>query len=174
SNHIREKDGVWAVLFWLNVLAVRREPAAAILADHWRRYGRNFYARHDFEGLPADAASRLIERLRLGLADLTGRRIAGFATTAADEFAYTDPVDGSVTERQGIRIELEGDSRIVYRLSGTGTEGATLRIYLERFEPDPARHAVAPEAVLAPLATAAASLADIPGILGRSRPDVVA
>jgi phosphoglucomutase len=174
SNHIREKDGVWAVLFWLNVLAVRREPAAAILADHWRRYGRNFYARHDFEDLPADAASRLIERLRRGLADLTGRRVAGFATTAADEFAYTDPVDGSVTERQGIRIELEGGSRIVYRLSGTGTEGATLRVYLERFEPNPARHAVAPETVLAPLAAAAASLADIPGILGRSRPDVVA
>jgi phosphoglucomutase len=174
SNHIREKDGVWAVLFWLNVLAVRREPAALILADHWRRYGRNFYARHDFEGLPAEAASRLIEGLRRRLADLPGRHTGKFAVTAADEFAYTDPVDGSVTERQGIRIELEGGSRIVYRLSGTGTEGATLRVYLERFEPDPTRHQAMPDAVLAPLAAAAVSLADISSILERTRPDVVA
>ncbi|MGE0260070.1 MAG: alpha-D-glucose phosphate-specific phosphoglucomutase [Alphaproteobacteria bacterium] len=174
SNHIREKDGVWAVLFWLNVLAVRREPAAAILTDHWRRYGRNFYARHDYEGLPSDDAGRVIERLRQSLADLAGRRAAEFAVTAADEFAYTDPVDGSVAERQGIRIELEGGSRIVYRLSGTGTAGATLRVYIERFEPDPARHQAASDAVLAPLAAVAASLADIPGMLGRTRPDVVA
>jgi phosphoglucomutase len=174
SNHIREKDGVWAVLFWLNVLAVRREPAAAIVADHWRRYGRNFYARHDYEGLPVEAALRLIEELRRRLPDLPGRRAAGFTILAADEFAYTDPVDGSITEHQGIRIELDGGSRIVFRLSGTGTEGATLRVYLERFEPDPARHAAAPDAVLAPLAAAGASVADIPGILGRTRPDVVA
>ncbi len=174
SNHIREKDGVWAVLFWLSLLAVRREPAAAILADHWRRYGRNFYARHDYEGLPADAAGQVIDGLRRSLANLPGCRAAEFAIAAADEFAYTDPVDLSVTERQGIRIELEGGSRIVYRLSGTGTAGATLRVYLERFEPDPAHHAAAPDAVLAPLAAAATALADIPGILGRTRPDVVA
>jgi phosphoglucomutase len=174
SNHIREKDGVWAVLFWLNVLAMRREPAAAILADHWRRYGRNFYARHDYEGLPTEAASRLIDGLRRRLPALSQRRAGEFSILAADEFAYTDPVDGSITERQGIRIELEGGSRIVYRLSGTGTEGATLRVYLERFEPDPVRQTAAPEAVLAPLAAAAAALADIPGILGRSQPDVVA
>jgi phosphoglucomutase len=174
SNHIREKDGVWAVLFWLNLLAVRREPALAILADHWRRYGRNFYARHDYEGLPADAAGHVIEALRRGLANLPGRRAGGFAIRSADEFAYSDPVDGSVAERQGIRIGLEGDARIVYRLSGTGTEGATLRVYLERFERDPVRQAAAAGAVLAPLAAAAASLADIPGILGRAQPDVVA
>jgi phosphoglucomutase len=174
ADHIREKDGVWAVLFWLNVIAARREPAAAILADHWRRYGRNFYARHDYEGLPAEDAARLIEELRRHLADLPGSRAGEFAVASADEFAYTDPVDGSITERQGIRIELNGGSRIVYRLSGTGTEGATLRVYLERFEPDPARHHAAPDAVLAPLAAAAAALADIPGMLGRSRPDVVA
>jgi phosphoglucomutase len=174
SNHIREKDGVWAVLFWLNVLAVQREPAAAILADHWRRYGRNFYARHDFEGLPAEKAARLIDGLRRRLPDLAGKRAGGVAVASADEFAYTDPVDGSVAERQGIRVELEGGSRIVYRLSGTGTEGATLRVYLERFEPDPARHQAASDAVLAPLAATAAALADITGILGRTRPDVVA
>jgi phosphoglucomutase len=165
---------VWAVLFWLSVLAARREPAAAIMADHWRHYGRNFYARHDYEGVPAEAASRLIDGLRRGLATLPGWRAGEVTVAGADEFTYTDPMDGSVTERQGIRIEVEGGSRIVYRLSGTGTEGATLRVYLERFEPDPAGHHAAPDAVLAPLAAAAASLADIPGILGRTRPDVVA
>jgi len=174
SDHIREKDGLWAVLFWLNVLAVRREPAAAILADHWRRYGRHFYARHDYEALPADAAARLIERLRRSLPELPGRRVGDFAVSAADDFAYTDPLDGAVTPHQGIRIEMADQARIVYRLSGTGTEGATLRVYLERFEPDPARHNAAPDAVLAPLAAAAAALADIAAITGRSRPDVVA
>lgn len=174
ANHIREKDGVWAVLFWLNVLAVRRETAAAILADQWRRFGRNFYARHDYEGVPTEAASRLIDRLRRRLAELPGSRVGELAITTAGEFAYTDPVDGSVAERQGIRIELANNSRIVYRLSGTGTEGATLRVYLEQFEPDPARHRAARDVVLAPFATVAAALADIPGILGRTRPDVVA
>ena len=174
SNHIREKDGLWAVLFWLNVLAARREPAAAIMSGHWRRYGRHFYARHDYEGLPADAAARLIEALRNGLPSLPGRRIGEFTVQSADDFAYTDPVDLSVTQRQGIRIEFAEAARAVYRLSGTGTEGATLRVYLERFEPDLARHAADPDTVLAPLAAAAASLADIAGMLGRSRPDVVA
>jgi phosphoglucomutase len=174
SNHIREKDGVWAVLFWLNVLAVRREPAAAILAGHWRRFGRHFYLRHDYEGLPAEAATRLIERLRGSLPALPGRRLGEFTVLAADDFAYTDPVDGLVTPHQGIRIEVSGDARIVYRLSGTGTEGATLRVYLERFEPDPARHAVAAATAVASLAAGAAALADIAGITGRAHPDVVA
>jgi len=174
ADHIREKDGVWAVLFWLNVLAARGETATAIMADHWRRYGRHFYQRHDYEGLPTDPASELIARLNAGLPALPGRRFGDLAVQAADDFAYTDPVDGSVSAHQGIRVEFAGGARIVYRLSGTGTEGATLRVYLERFEPDPTRHAVAPETALAPLATAAASLAGIQGILGRSRPSVVA
>ena len=174
SDHIREKDGVWAVLFWLNVLAARREPAAAIMTDHWRRFGRNFYARHDYEVLPVEAANRLIERLRAGLPTFAGRRLGDFTVQAADDFAYTDPVDGSVTPHQGIRIELAGDARIVYRLSGTGTEGATLRVYLERSEPEVSRHAIASETILAPVAAAAANLADIVGITGRSRPDVIA
>ncbi len=179
SDHIREKDGLWAVLFWLNVLAVRGEPAAAIVADHWRRYGRHFYARHDYEGLAADPANRLIARLRASLPALPGQRFGGFTVRAADDFAYTDPVDGTVTRHQGIRIDF-GDgaraegARIVYRLSGTGTEGATLRVYLERFEPDPGRHAAPSATALAALAATAASLADIPGIVGRLQPDVVA
>jgi phosphoglucomutase len=174
ANHIREKDGVWAVLFWLNVLAARGEAATAVMADHWRRYGRHFYQRHDYESLPADRAGQLIERLRADLPALPDRRFGDFTIQAADDFAYTDPVDGSVSAHQGIRIEFAEGARAVFRLSGTGTEGATLRVYLERFEPDPARHATAPEAALAPLAAVAASLADIQGILGRSRPSVVA
>jgi phosphoglucomutase len=174
ADHIREKDGVWAVLFWLNVLAARGEPATAILADHWRRYGRHFYQRHDYEDLPADRAGELIGRLRGALLALPGRRIGDFTVRHADDFAYTDPIDGSVSARQGIRVEFAEGARGVFRLSGTGTEGATLRVYLERFEPDPTRHGMAPETALAPLAAVAASLADIERILERSQPSVVA
>ncbi|HEX3864028.1 MAG TPA: alpha-D-glucose phosphate-specific phosphoglucomutase [Stellaceae bacterium] len=174
SNHIREKDGVWAVLFWLNVLAVRGEPAAAILADHWRRYGRHFYARHDYEGLPAEPANRLIERLRAAVPTLPGRRLSDFTIRAADDFAYTDPVDGSVSAHQGVRLDFAEGARIVYRLSGTGTEGATLRVYIERFEPDLSRHATPAETALAPLAAVAADFADIAKIFGRTKPSVVA
>jgi phosphoglucomutase len=173
SDHIREKDGVWAVLFWLNILAARHEPAAVILVDHWRRYGRDFYARHDYEALDSDRAGRLIDRLRHALPALPGQRFGAFTIARADEFAYTDPVDGSITTGQGIRVEFEDEARIVYRLSGTGTEGATLRVYLERFEPDPVRHGVAADAALAPLAAAGAALAEIEAIVGRSQPSVI-
>ena len=174
SDHLREKDGLWTVLFWLNILAVRREPAAAVVADHWRRYGRHFYARHDYEGLEAAGAGELIERLRERLPRLAGQRFGGFAVARADEFAYTDPVDSSVTLRQGVRIDFGDGARIVYRLSGTSAEGATLRVYLERFEPDPDRHAVAAASALAPLASAAAAIAEITALTGRTRPSVVA
>jgi phosphoglucomutase len=174
SDHLREKDGVWAVLFWLSILAARQEPVEAVLADHWRRYGRHFYARHDYEGLPGEHAADLIDRLRGCLPALPGRSVGGFVIERSDDFAYTDPVDGSTAAHQGIRIEFAGGARLVYRLSGTGTEGATLRVYLERFDPDPARHGMAPGAALAPLAEAASLLADIPGRLGRTAPDVVA
>jgi phosphoglucomutase len=173
SDHIREKDGVWAVLFWLNILAVRREPATAILADHWRRFGRHFYIRHDYEGLDADRAARLIDRLRDALPKLPDRRFGDFTIARAEEFAYTDPVDGSISTGQGIRVEFAEGARIVYRLSGTGTEGATLRVYLERFEPDPARHAIAAETALAPLAAASAAMAEIEAMVGRSQPSLV-
>ncbi|HEX6443109.1 MAG TPA: alpha-D-glucose phosphate-specific phosphoglucomutase [Stellaceae bacterium] len=174
SNHLREKDGLWAVLFWLNILAARREPATSILADHWRRFGRHFYARHDYEAVPAQNADRLIERLRGRLPMLPGQRCGAHTVCAAEDFAYTDPVDGSVSAHQGLRLDFEDGARIVYRLSGTGTEGATLRVYLERFEPDPARHQVANDAALASLAASAAIVADLETMIGRSGPSVVA
>jgi phosphoglucomutase len=174
SDHIREKDGVWAVLFWLNVIAVRGEPATAILRDHWRQYGRHFYIRHDYEAIETARANRLIERLRDLLPSLPGQKFAGAEIVGADEFTYTDPVDGSVSPHQGMRVEFAGGSRVVYRLSGTGTEGATLRVYLERFEPDPVRQDMAPDTAIAPIAAAAIALADIAGITGRSQPTAVA
>jgi phosphoglucomutase len=173
SNHVREKDGLWAVLFWLNLLAVRREPVAAILADHWRRFGRHFYARHDFEGVETAGAERLMAGLRQRTGELAGRPLAGSVVGRADDFAYHDPIDGSHSEHQGIRIELSDGSRLVYRLSGTGTEGATLRLYIERFEPDPARQTGRPAGALADLAQAAYGLADIVGHTGRKAPSVI-
>jgi phosphoglucomutase len=173
SNHVREKDGVWAVLFWLNVLAARGQSATAIVADHWARFGRDFYIRHDYEGLETEPANQIIEALRRRLPELLGQRFGDFEISAADDFAYTDPVDGSMSAHQGIRIGFGNGARIVYRLSGTGTEGATLRVYLERFEPDRARHALVPSVALARLAAAGAALAEIKRITGRDRPSVV-
>ena len=173
SNHIREKDGVWAVLFWLNVLAVRGEPAEAIVTGHWARFGRDFYLRHDYEAIESERAERLIAGLRRRLPELPGARIGEFTVGTADDFAYTDPVDGSTSAHQGIRIGVADGARIVYRLSGTGTEGATLRVYLERYEPDRARHGLAASAALASLAAASDALADISGITGRTKPSVV-
>jgi len=161
------------VLFWLNVLAARGEPAAAIVAGHWARFGRDFYMRHDYEEIETGRANRLIDRLRARLPVLPGTRVGGTEIIVADDFAYTDPVDGSVSAHQGIRIGFADGARAVYRLSGTGTEGATLRVYLERFEPDPARHALPASVALAPLAAAAAEIADITAITGRSAPSVV-
>jgi phosphoglucomutase len=174
SNHIREKDGVWAVLLWLSIVAARKESVTEIVADHWRRYGRDYYQRHDYEEIDSKVAADLVAALRGRLATLPGQSFAGMTVAAADEFSYTDPVDGSVTERQGLRILFDNDARIVFRLSGTGTKGATLRIYLERFEPDPARHGLDPALVLEPLAKAAAAITELAERTGRTEPTVVA
>ncbi len=173
SDHVREKDGLWAVLFWLNVLAVRGQPVADIVREHWRAFGRNTYSRHDYEGIDSRAADALMEHLRDSLSGLTGKVLGGYTVQQADDFSYTDPVDGSVSRQQGIRLLFADGSRVVYRLSGTGTEGATLRVYIERFEPDAARHDLDPQIALAELITIARDVAEIEARTGMTGPTVI-
>ncbi len=173
SNHVREKDGLWAVLYWLNIVAVREQPVEQIVREHWRRFGRNVYARHDYEGLQTAQAETLFAELRQKLPALAGSIVAGTRIKAADDFCYIDPVDGSRSERQGVRVILEDGSRIVFRMSGTGTEGATVRLYLERYEPDPARHEIPAGEALVSLAALAEKVARIAEISGRKVPDVI-
>jgi phosphoglucomutase len=173
SNHVREKDGLWAILLWLNILAARGESVAAIVAKHWAEYGRNYYTRHDYEEVEADGANALMQALRDALPRLKGKLASGLDLTGADDFAYHDPVDGSDSEHQGIRLHFEDGSRIVYRLSGTGTSGATLRVYIERFEPDPARQNQDNEEALAGLITLSRECARIAHYTGRQAPTVI-
>ena len=173
SDHVREKDGLWAVLLWLNILAVRRIPVAQIAAEHWARFGRNYYARHDYEAIETARADALMAELMASLPGLPGKAYAALTVSAADSFAYTDPVDGSISTNQGIRVLFEGGSRIVFRLSGTGTEGATLRVYLERYEPEGGNLARETPDMLADLIAAAEAIAGIERHSGRTAPDVV-
>ena len=173
SDHVREKDGLWAVLLWLNILAATGKSVAEIAEDHWRKYGRNYYARHDYEGLDTEVAQGMMSDLEGALSDLPGRQFGSLTISAADQFDYTDPVDGSVSRNQGIRIFFESGARIVFRLSGTGTEGATLRIYLERYEPPKGELDADVEPMLAELAAAASELTDLVARTGRKRPDVI-
>ncbi|HEU4618700.1 MAG TPA: alpha-D-glucose phosphate-specific phosphoglucomutase [Gammaproteobacteria bacterium] len=173
SNHVREKDGLWAILFWLNVLAVRRQPVADVVRSHWRDYGRDLYTRHDYEALDGSAARELIAALRTALPSLPGRARGTRTVRLADDFRYVDPVDGSESTRQGIRIVFDDEARIVYRLSGTGTEGATLRVYIERPESDPAKQNEDAQSALADLVRAADEIAGIRARTGRTHPDVV-
>jgi phosphoglucomutase len=173
SNHIREKDGVWAVLFWLSILAARKQSVEDVVRDHWARYGRNFYTRHDYEEIPTDAAQGIVARLHEQFPTLPGTRVGDDRVSFADDFAYRDPVDGSVTERQGIRIGFASGARVVFRLSGTGTTGATLRIYIESYEPDPARQRRDAQDALAPLIAWAASISELRQRTGRDAPTVI-
>ncbi|WP_457935751.1 alpha-D-glucose phosphate-specific phosphoglucomutase [Mesorhizobium sp. 10J20-29] len=173
SDHVREKDGLWAVLLWLNILAVRGESAKDIVTKHWATYGRNYYSRHDYEEVESERANALVGELRAKLKSLPGTRVRGMTIAAADDFAYHDPVDGSVSEHQGIRILFEGGSRVVLRLSGTGTSGATLRLYVERYEPDPDRHDIDTQEALAELIAAADDIAGIRSHTGRDAPSVI-
>jgi phosphoglucomutase len=173
SNHVREKDGLWAVLFWLNILAVRRIPVEQIAREHWARFGRNYYARHDYEAIDTALADKLTIELKAALPNLPGRRFGDLTVTAADDFSYSDPVDGSVSPHQGVRIFFEGGSRIVFRLSGTGTEGATLRVYLERYEGPEGTLESATSDMLSGLSAAADAIAGISRHTGRTVPDVV-
>jgi phosphoglucomutase len=173
SNHVREKDGLWAVLFWLDLLAARQQPVADIVHEHWRRFGRDFYSRHDYEEIDSAIANQLMDELKAKLPSLPGQTLAGSKVVLADDFAYTDPVDNSRSEGQGVRIGFENGSRVVFRLSGTGTAGATLRIYLERHEPDAARHDEDTQIVLADLIELAEQLSGVKQRSGRSGPCVI-
>jgi phosphoglucomutase len=170
---VREKDGLWAVLLWLNILADTGQSVRELLADHWRSFGRNYYSRHDYEDVEAERAHALYDGLRAALPSLPGRSVAGLTVAEAVEFAYDDPVDGSRSERQGLILRFEGDSRAVFRLSGTGTVGATLRVYLEALETDPSRLDREPAEALAAVAQAADEIAGIRRHTGREGPDVV-
>lgn len=173
SSHLREKDGLWAVLFWLDVVAARRQPVERIVREHWREYGRNFYTRHDYENIDTSVAQEIVGDLRARMVTLTGRTVGGYQVERCDDFSYTDPVDGSVTQQQGLRILFRDGSRIVYRLSGTGTEGATLRIYIEQFVADPGRHGEDPQTALGGLIAAANHLSGILTRTGRGGPTVI-
>ncbi|WP_375272487.1 alpha-D-glucose phosphate-specific phosphoglucomutase [Sphingomonas sp.] len=173
SDHVREKDGLWAVLLWLNILAATGKSVDELACDHWARFGRNYYARHDYEGVDSNAADALMRDLRGKLATLPGTTIGALTIAEADDFAYTDPTDGSVSANQGVRILFEGGSRVVFRLSGTGTSGATLRVYLERYESVDGDLDADTGAMLADIVAAADELAGIRHHTGRNEPDVV-
>ena len=173
SSHVREKDGVWAVLFWLNILAVRQQSVQEILTEHWARFGRNFYSRHDYEGVDADAAQQVMTQVREASERLPGTTLAGRTVSLCDDFAYRDPVDGSLSSGQGLRILFADGARIVFRLSGTGTEGATIRIYLEAYEPERSRHGMDPQQALADLIAASDEISRLKAITGRQQPTVI-
>jgi phosphoglucomutase len=173
SDHVREKDGLWAVLLWLNILADTKLSVADLMAQHWSTYGRNYYSRHDFEDVPVDVANDLMDTLRGTLPNLDGKTFAGLTVAGADEFSYDDPVDGSRSTGQGIRIPFEGGARAVFRLSGTGTQGATLRVYLEALETDPNALHKDPQTALSDVIKAAHEITDLPRRLGRHTPDVI-
>ncbi len=173
SNHVREKDGLWAVLFWLNILAVRQQSLEQIVREHWAQYGRTYFTRHDYEVIPAQDAEAMMRSLQDRLATLAGSTLNGIRIAATDNFSYTDPVDGSVSTGQGLRVFLEDGGRIVYRLSGTGTEGATLRVYLERHEAGADLLDQDPQQALASLIATAADIAEIEQHTGRTTPDVI-
>jgi phosphoglucomutase len=173
SNHIREKDGVWAVLFWLNILAQRRMSVLDLVREHWRTYGRNYYTRHDYEAIDLTAAHGLMDALRDATKTLPGKSFGALKVEAADDFAYHDPVDHSESDHQGIRVMFEGGSRIVYRLSGTGTVGATLRVYIERYVPPSGNLNQDTQAALGDLIALSRELAGIEARTGRKGPDVI-
>ncbi len=173
SDHVREKDGLWAVLFWLNLIAVKKQPVAEIVRDHWRKFGRDYYSRHDYEGIDSAKAEGIMAHLRRQMTELPGKTFGDYTVDFADDFRYEDPVDGSVSENQGLRIGFTNGSRMVFRLSGTGTEGATLRIYLERYERDPQRHGLDTQQVLADLIELAETLSEVKLRSGMDRPTVI-
>ena len=173
SDHVREKDGLWAVLFWLNLIAVKRQSVADIVHDHWQKFGRDIYCRHDYEAVETPIANSILEHLRNQLPTLPGQSFGEYIVKYADEFSYEDPIDGSISTNQGIRIGFENGSRIVFRLSGTGTVGATLRIYIERFEADATKHNQDAQEALGELISLAERFCEIKKRTGRTEPNVI-
>ncbi len=173
SNHIREKDGLWAVLFWLNILAVKQQTVEELMKEHWQNYGRNYYSRHDYEGVDSDGANTLITNLRNAIPTLKGKKFGNYEVEYSDDFSYTDPIDGSVSKQQGVRIGFTDGSRIVFRLSGTGTQGATLRLYLESYEADSAKHNLDPQEALGELIAIADEVAKVKELTGMDKPTVI-
>jgi len=173
SNHVREKDGLWAVLFWLNILAIKRQSVEQIVKRHWLQFGRNVYSRHDYEDLPLDAANSVIDHLREQFGSLKGKKLGSYTVKDCDDFSYTDPIDGSVSTKQGLRVLFNDGSRIVFRLSGTGTAGTTLRIYLEAFEPDTSKHDLDAQILLAEMIEIALALTELKARTGRDTPTVI-
>jgi len=173
SSHVREKDGLWAVLFWLNIIAVKKQSVEAILKAHWQEFGRNVYSRHDYEAIPSEAANAVIAHIKSQFSSLPGTRFGSYTVASCDDFSYHDPIDGSVSHNQGTRILFSDGSRIVFRLSGTGTEGATLRIYLEAFEPDVSKHHLDAQVALAEMITIAMQISELKQRTGRDAPTVI-
>ena len=173
SDHIREKDGIWAVLFWLNLIAVKQQSVEDITRSHWKSFGRHYYTRHDYEAIDSESAEALMQNLRDISGSLAGKQYSSYKVELCDDFSYTDPVDNSVTEHQGIRILFDDESRIVFRLSGTGTEGATLRVYIEKYVTDISQHNLPTQTALAELINIANSIAEIKARCKRDQPDVI-
>ena len=173
SSHVREKDGLWAVLFWLNILAIKRQSVEQIVKRHWLQFGRNVYSRHDYEDLPLDAANGVIDHLRDNFTSMTGKGFGRYTIQTCDDFSYTDSIDGSISTKQGLRILFTDGSRIVFRLSGTGTSGATLRIYLEAFEPDTNKHDLDAQTLLAEMIQIAMQISELKQRTGRDTPTVI-
>ena len=172
SDHVREKDGLWAILFWLNLIAIKRQPVADIVHEHWQKFGRDIYCRHDYEAIESPIANSIVEHLREQLTTLPGQSFGEYVVSYADEFSYEDPIDGSISKNQGMRVGFENGSRIVFRLSGTGTVGATLRIYIERFEADVNKHDQDAQEALSELIILAEQFCEVKKRTGRTEPDV--
>ena len=173
SSHVREKDGLWAVLFWLNILAIKRQSVEQIVKRHWLQFGRNVYSRHDYEDLALDAANGVIEHLRNSFSAMTGQAFGPYTIKTCDDFSYTDSIDGSISTKQGLRVLFTDGSRIIFRLSGTGTSGATLRIYLEAFEPDTSKHDLDAQIALAEMIQIALQISELKQRTGRDKPTVI-
>jgi phosphoglucomutase len=173
SNHIREKDGLWAVLFWLNIVAARQQSVEQIVREHWLKYGRNYYSRHDYEGVDSERANTLVQQVQSAMPNLKGKKFGNYEVAYCDDFSYTDPIDHSVSNNQGIRIGFVDGSRIVMRLSGTGTQGATLRVYLESYEADTSKQNIETQTALADLIGIAEEIAQIKSNTGMDKPTVI-